>query len=237
MNNNYKHVLFILDDSGSMSDMVTDAIGGFNQFVENQQTYAKEEGLTIKLDTLIFGSPGTQNYLHRDLDIHKVTPLTRKEYNANSGATALLDTIGMGVTDLGSTLRDMPETDRPGEVIVQIFTDGYEKSSREYRLADIQQMIRTQTNTYSWDFVFMASDLDATQMASDMGIHHIAYSEKSGEGMRSVFDSTENFLKMARYEKQNANFQHIYNRVLREKKREKRKLDEQQRVEENADKK
>ena len=42
MNNNYKHVLFILDDSGSMSDMVTDAIGGFNQFVENQQAYAKE---------------------------------------------------------------------------------------------------------------------------------------------------------------------------------------------------
>ena len=214
MNNNYKHTLFILDDSGSMTGLVDDAIGGFNQFLEEQKAYSEESGIKIVLDTILFGSPGSQRYIHRNMDVREIPKLTRHEYNAGSGATALLDAIGSGMMDLGNTLRKLGEDERPVEVNVQIFTDGMENASREFSHTKVTQMIEEQQSKYNWNIVFMASDLGATDMARRMHIKNIAHAEKSGYGMRSVFDSSSKYMMMKMEEKEKMAYEKLYNERL-----------------------
>lgn len=188
MNKDYTHILFILDDSFSMNFIIDEAIGGFNSFLEDQK---KLEG-KCRMHTILFGSSDKIKYLHKDKDINKIKEITKDDYNARSGMTALLDAIGVGIDDLGSFLRSMDEDERPAKVLVNIFTDGMENDSREYTEDKIREMIERQTNVYNWEFAFLASDINAQNLSHSIGITNTALTENSSVGMRSVYASLSN---------------------------------------------
>jgi len=161
MKEDYTHILFIIDDSGSMRSLIEDSIGGYNTFIE-EQTKLDGEG---RIDTITFGSPRNFKYLYQDRDVNEVPELTENEHGAHSGGTALLDAIGQGIQDLGKFLREKDESERPTKVLVNIFTDGEENSSIEFSADQIQEMIKEQTDKYDWEFAFLASDLSASNLA------------------------------------------------------------------------
>ena len=163
MKTNLIEIIFILDRSGSMSGLESDTIGGYNSFLETQRKVDGEAHVT----TVLFDNK--YEILHNGVDIRDVKPITQKEYYAR-GSTALLDAIGKTIMDVGQRFSNTDESERPAKVIFVITTDGQENSSIEFSYKKINEMITEQQERYSWEFIFLGANIDATQEAKNLGI-------------------------------------------------------------------
>lgn len=164
MKDNLTEIIFILDRSGSMSDMTQETIGGFNSLIEKHK---KEKNGDIYITTVLF-----DNYyeiLHEHVAIDDIAPLTDKDYFAR-GSTALMDAVGKTIDSVGERLSATKEEDRPSNIILVITTDGYENCSRIYSKSKVKKLIKQQKEKYNWKFLFLGADIDAAEEADAMGI-------------------------------------------------------------------
>lgn len=175
-------IVCVVDKSGSMEAIKTDAIGGFNAFLQSQKELPGDAKLTL----IMFNNEYTIVYDGKP--IKDVKPLNGKTYFPN-GNTALYDAIGRAIDSVGERLSNTPEDERPEKVIIGILTDGEENSSREYRLEKINEMITLQKEVYSWEVVFLAANIDAVAVAQTLGIHSKdAFNfSATGAGVRSAY--------------------------------------------------
>jgi len=182
MKENLTEIVFILDRSGSMVNVVADTIGGYNAFIENQK---KEPG-EARLTTVLFDDK--YEVIHDAVDLREVQPLTDAQYYAR-GTTALMDAIGRTINNVGERLAMTPESERPSKVIFVITTDGYENDSREFTRPKIKEMIEHQTNKYNWQFMFLGANIDATAEAQSIGISadYAANYEATSKGTTSLY--------------------------------------------------
>ena len=160
MKSGYTHIAVVLDRSGSMSLCADDTVGGFNAFVAEQKKAEGEATMTLtQFDTeyeIVYDFKNIQ-------DVPKLTFVPR-------GNTALLDAIGRTIQTVGHSLELKPEAERPEKVIFVIITDGKENSSREFKKDQINQLIKTQTDVYKWEFVYLGANQDAVQEGSALGV-------------------------------------------------------------------
>jgi uncharacterized protein YegL len=163
------HVCFVIDSSGSMSGSEKDVVGGFNKTIAEQK--AVKDGDCI-VSLYEFDSRVKKVYLGKNLD--EVGDFNYKV----GGMTRLYDGIGTAVDEVGKWLSDMDESERPSKNIIVIITDGGENSSTEYRLKDIREKIKEQTEKYSWDFVYLGNDLSDAKDANDIGIKYKGFTTK-----------------------------------------------------------
>ena len=153
-------ITLVVDRSGSMEAIRSDAEGGVNAFISDQ---AKEEGdcvLTLvqfdtEYDFVINGQP-----------IGKV----EKYSLVPRGATALLDAVGRAINETAERIEKLPEGERPGLVVFVVMTDGLENSSCEFTKQQIKQMIEQKQNNEKWEFTFLGANQDAFAEASAMGM-------------------------------------------------------------------
>jgi uncharacterized protein YegL len=159
MNDNLTEIVVIVDRSGSMVGIQADSEGGLNNFIKEQKEVEGEANLTlVQFDDVI-------EFVHDGTPIEEV-----KEYRLHPrGMTALLDAIGTTITKVGERLRDTPEEERPGRVLVAVITDGYENRSSEYTKDQIFEMINVQEDVWKWDFVFLAANQDAIATGGSLG--------------------------------------------------------------------
>lgn len=163
MQSDLTYIVYILDRSGSMQPLANDAIGGFNAFLTSQQQQpGRADFMLVLFD---------HEYLVQvpRMDIQQVQPLNTHTY-VPRGQTALLDAVGRTIDDVGRELAAMSEEQRPGKVIVAIFTDGLENASRVYTHPRVAEMIRHQQEKYSWEFLFLAANQDAVASAAQLSI-------------------------------------------------------------------
>jgi hypothetical protein len=163
MQNDLTEIAYVLDRSGSMSSLTSDAIGGFNSFLDSQKQLEGRANFTLVLFD--------HEYLvvHKSVDIHNVPDLDARTY-VPRGSTALLDAVGRTIDDVGSHLASLPESQRPAKVIVAIFTDGLENASSDYSRERVASMIKHQQEIYSWEFLFLAANQDAIATAASIAI-------------------------------------------------------------------
>jgi hypothetical protein len=156
-------IAYILDRSGSMQSLASDAIGGFNAFLDSQQKLEGRANFTLVLFD--------HEYLlvHNSIDIRQVPPLDDATYIPR-GNTAMLDATGRTIEEIGACLANTPESERPSKVIIAIFTDGLENSSRVYTHERIAAMIQHQQEKYGWEFLFLAANQDAIASAQKLSI-------------------------------------------------------------------
>lgn len=164
MKKNSTEMVFILDRSGSMKNLTSDTIGGFNSMIETQKNEPGEAFVT----TVLFDDQ--YELLHDHVNINEIKPITNKEYYAR-GCTALLDAVGKTINSIGSRLSATPEDERPDKVIFVITTDGMENSSREFNKKAVKEMIEHQQDKYSWTFMFLGANMDAVSEAASLGIN------------------------------------------------------------------
>src|SRR5690625_3159829 len=151
-------IAYILDRSSSMNGLRKAAVQAFNDFLNEQMETPGEANLSLVLFDDEYLMP---------IDcqpVEKIRPLTAEDYRPRA-TTALLDAIGMTIDQIGARLAKTPEAERPGQVIVAIFTDGFENSSRYYNMAQIKHKIRKQREKYNWEFPFLAGRQDANAKA------------------------------------------------------------------------
>lgn len=163
MKKNLTEVVFILDRSGSMSGLEADTIGGFNSMIKKQQ---KEEGEAL-VSTVLFDDQC--EVLHDRVEISKIKKMTEDEYYVR-GCTALLDAVGGAIHHIGNIHKYAREEDRPAKTLFIITTDGLENASRRYTFKDIKHMIERQKEKYNWEFLFLGANIDAIEVAGNMGI-------------------------------------------------------------------
>lgn len=157
-------LVLIVDASSSMGRLQEATIAGFNTFVTKQ----KEEPGEAVVDLTQFADFPTHIFTNKPLA--EVPQLTAESYRPY-GNTALLDTLGMKINEIGMRLAEMPENERPSKVVFVVQTDGEENASRRFDAEQIREMIKHQREVYSWDFIFLGANIDAVQTAQTYGIN------------------------------------------------------------------
>lgn len=159
--NEKTQIICILDRSGSMSSIIDDSIGGFNQFLKEQKELPDEATLTVAL------FDNQYELLYDNIDIKDVKDITRKEWSPR-GMTALYDAIGKTINDVKAN-HDKLGVEAPAKVLVCIITDGHENASKEYKLNDIQKLI-SDCEKNDWNFIYLAANQDAFDVGTSFGV-------------------------------------------------------------------
>jgi uncharacterized protein YegL len=192
-------ITLVVDRSGSMQEIRTDAEGGVNAFIENQAKESGQAYLTlVQFDT-------EYEFLHKGVSIDQVPKYTLTP----RGATALLDAIGRAINETGERLSKMDEADRPGLVVFVVMTDGLENSSREFSKSRIREMIKHQQEKYGWQFTFLGADQDAFAEADALGIDPAGAARFKKDNIEAAYRATS--AKVARMRKQSSENEQIVN--------------------------
>lgn len=192
-------ITIVLDRSGSMSAVANDTIGGFNQFLKEQQI---PRGDTCLLSLMQFDTE--YEYVHKAVPVANVPPLSHLTFQPR-GATALNDAIGKTIAETRARVSD----DKTRCLFV-IITDGEENSSREYTGEQIKQLIKTQGALPNWDFIFIGANQDAFMtgvMRYGMaGIGKTLTASAGAAGMSASFASASSYVSRGRVALSTAEF-------------------------------
>lgn len=172
MKENFVHVCFVIDESGSMGGTEADVIGGFKTVIDEQK--AVENG-TCSVSFYKFAD--NVHEIYKGKDVNDVEYLDGK-YRPG-GCTALFDAVGTAIDKIGEWLDGMKEEDKPEKNIIVIMTDGGENSSHEYSASKVKDMIKHQEDKYNWTFVYMGSDLTNAQDANSLGFGTRLFASKA----------------------------------------------------------
>lgn len=163
MKKDFTDITIVLDRSGSMLNVQTDTIGGFNAYIESQRQLPGECVVSL----VQFDDQYEPLYSSKSV---KDVPLLTTETFVPRGWTALLDAIGRTINETGRRLAGMAENQRPEKVLFVILTDGIENASKEFTRQKVFEMIGHQRSTYLWDFVFIGANQNAIQTGGSLNI-------------------------------------------------------------------
>ena len=181
---NYTHLTLVVDRSGSMESMRSDAQGGINTLLTEQ--FAEDGELTVTL-------------VEFDSSIDTVVRMTDAPVTYNlvpRGSTALLDAVGAEIVKTGENLASLAEEHRPEQVLFVVVTDGHENASVEYQLEAVRNLIAQQRDQYNWVFQFLGAD-DAAWQGERMGMNSSAFAG-TADGQRMAYMSLNNEMKEVR---------------------------------------
>lgn len=148
-------IIFILDESGSMSSMGEEPVQAVNNFIEEQKNVVKDNS-TFSLYT--FNNYVTKVY--DDIPLREMKKFT--EYDPDS-MTALYDAIGEAITTKKSK-------DKVDGVICVILTDGLNNASTKYTAKTIKSLINEMETKHNWSFIYLGANQDAFAVGSDIGV-------------------------------------------------------------------
>jgi len=159
------HIAVVLDRSGSMADIASDIVGGFNQYLRDQQQRPGPARMTL----VQFDGQDPFEVLVDGRDIQDVAPLTAEAYQPRAN-TPLLDAVGRMIlrvdNDIGARARQgLPAEDQ----VVVIITDGLENASREFTREKVLAMTEERRQA-GWAFVFLGADQDAFAEGTRVGV-------------------------------------------------------------------
>ena len=201
-------ITMVIDRSGSMESIRTDAEGGVNTFVDSQKSEPGEALLTlVQFDT-------AYEFVHKGVPIGSVPRFKL----VPRGSTALLDAVGRAINETGARLAAIEETRRPGLVVFVIVTDGAENSSKEFTREKIRQMIEHQQSVYKWQFTFLAANQDAFAEGSTLGIDQAGIANFTAANVGEAWGSAAK--KMSRMRKAMSDGNTVDNNFTEEERKE-----------------
>ena len=175
--------LVILDKSGSMEVIRTEAINGYNEtlgsikatqlkFLDTQEHFVS---LAAFCDCGI-------DMIYDMTPIKDADKLTKEKYNPCC-CTPLFDAIGKTVKTLKKKIADVEDA----AVLVTIITDGYENSSKEWDGKAVSKLIE-ECKEEGWMFSFIGAGEDVVKVATTISITNTMVWENTSEGTKKMFE-------------------------------------------------
>jgi hypothetical protein len=155
-----EHVLFVLDESGSMSGYQDETMKSYNSWLDG---LTKENDGTRQpslVSVYLFNS-GPPRFLTKNTAPSDVPKLSHRNYKPDH-STALLDTLGIALEDANNLLKGNDS------VILVILTDGQENASRDFTKEQIDRKIKALDKNDRFSIVYLSSDIMAVRQAHDM---------------------------------------------------------------------
>lgn len=175
--------LVILDKSGSMESIRTEAINGYNE------TLGSIKATQLKLQDTQEHFVSLAAFCDCGIDmIYDMTPikdadkLTKEKYEPCC-CTPLFDAIGKTVKTLKKKIADVEDY----AVLVTIITDGYENSSKEWNGKAVSKLIE-ECKEEGWMFSFIGAGEDVIKVATTISITNTMVWENTSEGTKKMFD-------------------------------------------------
>jgi len=181
-------LVFIVDRSGSMSNIAQDMQGAITSVLSDQKKkYKGDIDVTfVRFDTEyeeVFSGTSIKEVSKDDLKIHP------------RGGTALLDALGRTLNTFERKFSEADKKDRPEKVLFLIITDGEENSSHEYSRDRVFGMIKTLERDHKWGFTFIGANQDAIHEGGSIGVSRdksLNYSP-SAAGIKDMSINVSNF--------------------------------------------
>lgn len=187
---NYTALSVLLDRSGSMQTIRSDAEGGLRALIAEQR--AVPGRVTLRLAQF----DDRYEVVHPSQSLDQVGEPSLQP----RGRTALLDAWGRAMVEFGEELAALPENRRPGNVIFVVITDGLENASREWTRQQVFDKVREQTDRWGWTFLYVAANQDAIVEGAKYGVpagQTVTYTADSG-GTQAAFASTSSAVRRTR---------------------------------------
>jgi hypothetical protein len=165
---NYTDITILLDRSGSMQSCQEGTIEAINAYIIDQR---KQPG---KCNLSLYQFDDRYEINYEGVPINSAVLLNKFNYQPR-GCTALVAAMGLAIDNTGKRLAEMPEDERPSQVLFVTITDGYENASyhvewnRGYNKAIVKQKVDHQKDSYKWQFVYLGANQDAILVGSEYG--------------------------------------------------------------------
>jgi len=152
MKEKYCELLFGFD-CGSIAETQSEgSIKAFKAFVNKQKKLDGEANLT---------GVSYNNEIKTVFDNKPLKKITAKDYRFDMsdgrGECHMLDAVSMLMDNTGERLSNMPEEERPSQVIVVITVFGRDNASKKCTHDRLREMIALQRDVYKWKFI-LATD-------------------------------------------------------------------------------
>lgn len=178
------HITFLIDRSGSMASQRQGVIDGFRDYVKEQQ--ATEGDMTLL--AIQFDSNDDHEIVVNGA-IGSIAAEALADLYVPRGGTPLYDATAKAISATEKAIKKS----KPDHVVVVVFTDGYENSSREFNLASLTQLV-DKKESEGWTFVYLGKKgtHDVYAQASSYGtqVANTSNYASVGAGFRSVSHST-----------------------------------------------
>jgi len=152
-----EHIVFILDQSGSMAIMGDEPWQGYNKWLKD----LKKENPDALLTTIFFNDD--VEIIQQNTKVASSRELRKRDYNPDN-MTALYDAVGYGIDHI---LQNARGTDT---AFLAVLTDGEENSSRRYNRKSYESLIKEFQRREDFDIFFLSSDPLALQDARFSGV-------------------------------------------------------------------
>lgn len=153
-------ITYVLDRTGSMSDIWDATTKGFKEFVTQQQQVDGQAYLSL----IAFDSDEIQT-VYQDMLVTNLSGDIPDDIYPRS-MTPLLDAVARAVH---TTQQAVDRHNWDGKVIIAINTDGQENASKEYDLQDLKTLVERKQSE-GWEFLFMGAGIDAFTTGTHLGI-------------------------------------------------------------------
>lgn len=193
----YTHISLLSDRSGSMDKIQSDAEGGINSLIRDQQkTTDSIEGGRCTLSLMEFDNVANMVYTFSNIaDVpdpaYTLVPRSR---------TALRDSMAQLIRSTGEQLAKLPEDLRPGAVLFVVMTDGLENASYLTTSTQLRTLVQEHQTKYNWQFIYLGANQDAFLVGEEYGFlrSHTINFNATPEGTLNVYGSTSSNLSSAR---------------------------------------
>ena len=175
--------LVILDKSGSMESIRTEAINGYNETLGSiKSTQLKFLDTQEHFVSLAAFCDCGIDMIYDMTPIKDAEKLTKEKYDPCC-CTPLFDAIGKTVKTLKKKIADVEDA----AVLVTIITDGYENSSKEWDAKGVSKLIE-ECKEDGWMFSFIGAGEDVIKVATTISITNTMVWENTSEGTKKMFD-------------------------------------------------
>lgn len=175
--------LIILDESGSMSAIKKQVISGFNEIVQTvkaiEKKYSEQEHF---ISFVTFNGLGVTEHLF-NVPVKNLQMIDENSY-IPCATTPLYDAMGFSFSKLEKLLDDSINYD----VLVTVFTDGEENSSKEFSGMAIKEKIE-ELKGKRWTFTYTGTDHDVHRAAKSLSIKNVVKFTSDQAAMKEVFEN------------------------------------------------